>query len=108
MGKSLERRFEEYGEAIGAALAHADRRMPAQWYLRGLMLPGGRKSVEPMAARAQPQNVRSAHQSMHHLVADAAWSDPGLLAAVTGQVLPSVLPSALLAYRGVMRANQAD
>jgi len=27
---------------------------------------------------------------------------------VTGQVLPSVLPSALLAYRGVMRANQAD
>ena len=28
MGKSLERRFEEYGEVIGAALAHADRRMP--------------------------------------------------------------------------------
>lgn len=54
MGKSLERRFEEYGEVIGAALAHADRRMPAQWYLRGLMLPGGRKSVEPMAARVQP------------------------------------------------------
>src|ERR1019366_373450 len=51
-------------EVIGAALAHADRRMPAQWYLRGLMLPGGRKSVEPMAARVQHQNVRSAHQSM--------------------------------------------
>ena len=48
MGKSLERRFEEYGEVISAALAHADRRMPAQWYLRGLMLPGGRKSVEPI------------------------------------------------------------
>jgi SRSO17 transposase len=75
VGKSLESRFEEYGEMIGAALAHADRRMPAQWYLRGLMLPGGRKSVEPMAARVQPQNVRSAHQSMHHLVADAEWSD---------------------------------
>ncbi len=78
MGKSLEDRFEEYGEVIGAALAHADRRMPAQWYLRGLMLPGGRKSVEPMAARVQPGNVRSAHQSMHHLVADAEWSDQGL------------------------------
>jgi SRSO17 transposase len=91
VGKSLERRFEEYGEVIGAALAHADRRMPAQWYLRGLMLPGGRKSVEPMAARVQPQNVRSAHQSMHHLVADADWSDQGLLAAVTAQVLPSLL-----------------
>ena len=76
---------------IGAALAHADRRMPAQWYLRGLMLPGGRKSVEPMAARVQPQNVRSAHQSMHHLVADADWDDRRLLAAVTAQVLPTLL-----------------
>jgi SRSO17 transposase len=91
VGKSLESRFEEYGEVIGAALAHADRRMPAQWYLRGLMLPGGRKSVEPMAARVQPQNVRSAHQSMHHLVADAEWSDQGLLAAVTAQVLPALV-----------------
>jgi SRSO17 transposase len=91
VGKSLESRFEEYGEVIGAALAHVDRRMPARWYLRGLMLPGGRKSVEPMAARVQPHNVRSAHQSMHHLVADAAWSDQGLLAAVTAQVLPALV-----------------
>jgi SRSO17 transposase len=89
--QSLERRFEEYGELIGAALAHADRRIPAQWYLRGLMLQGGRKSVEPMAARVQPQNVRSAHQSMHHLVADADWSDQALVAVVTAQVLPSLL-----------------
>ena len=88
MGKNLEARFEEYGEMIGATLAHADRRLPAQWYLKGLMLPGGRKSVEPMAARIQPQNVRSAHQSMHHLVADAEWSDARLLAAVASQVLP--------------------
>ena len=88
MGKSLEARFEEYGEMIGAALAHADRRLPAQWYLKGLMLPGGRKSVEPMAARVQPQNVRSAHQSMHHLVADADWSDAAVLGAVAAQVLP--------------------
>ena len=91
MGKNLESRFEEYGEVIGAALAHADRRAPAQWYLRGLMLPGARKSVEPMAARVQPQNVRSAHQSMHHLVADAEWSDTRLLAAVAAQVLPTLL-----------------
>lgn len=91
VARNLEDRFEEYGEVIGAALAHADRRMPAQWYLRGLMLPGGRKSVEPMAARIQPHNVRSAHQSMHHLVADADWSDAGLLAAVTAQVLPTLL-----------------
>ena len=88
MVQSLEARFAAYGEVMGTALAHADRRAPAQWYLKGLMLPGGRKSVEPMAARVQPHQVRSAHQSMHHLVADAEWSDAALLAAVASQVLP--------------------
>ena len=91
MDRKLEDRFEQYGEVIAAALSHADRRMPSQWYLKGLMLPGGRKSVEPMAARVQPQNVRSAHQSMHHLVADAHWSDQGLLAVVAAQVLPALM-----------------
>lgn len=56
-------------------LGHADRHAPAQWYLKGLLLPGDSKSVEPMAARVCPENVRSAHQSMHHLVAAADWDD---------------------------------
>jgi SRSO17 transposase len=88
MGTSLESRFERYAEVIAAALEHADRAQPCRWYLQGLMLPGHRKSVEPMAARVHPQNVRSAHQSMHHLVADAEWSDTTLLAAVTHEVVP--------------------
>jgi len=75
MGTSLEARFARYGEAMVAALGHADRAAPARWYLQGLMLPGGRKSVEPMAARVRPQEVRSTHQSMHHLVSTSDWSD---------------------------------
>jgi SRSO17 transposase len=90
LDRKLEERFEQYGEVIAAALSHADRNLPAQWYLKGLLLPGGRKSVEPMAARVQPRNVRSAHQSMHHLVATADWSDQALLAAVATQVLPAL------------------
>ena len=88
MGKSLESRFERYADMMVQALGHADRATPARWYLRGLMLPGERKSVEPMAARVHPQDVRSAHQSMHHLVADSEWSDTGLLAAVAREVVP--------------------
>jgi SRSO17 transposase len=88
MGKSLESRFERYTEVMIEALGHADRATPARWYLRGLMLPGQRKSVEPMAARVHPQDVRSAHQSMHHLVADSEWSDRALLAAVAHEVVP--------------------
>lgn len=88
MSNSVESRFEHYADAMVEALGHADRATPARWYLQGLMLPGQRKSVEPMAARVHPQDVRSAHQSMHHLVADSEWSDTALLSAVAREVLP--------------------
>jgi SRSO17 transposase len=88
MGSGVESRFERYAEKMIETLGHADRATPARWYLRGLMLPGQRKSVEPMAARVHPQNVESAHQSMHHLVADSEWSDVALLAAVACEVVP--------------------
>ena len=87
---TLEARFAKYTDRLAEALAHADRRTPFGWYLKGLMLPGTRKSVEPMAARVQPHNVRSAHQSMHHLVADADWNDTALLAQVAQEVLPAL------------------
>ena len=32
-----------------------------------------------MAARLAPENVRRMHQSLHHLVADAPWSDEEML-----------------------------
>ena len=86
MSASLERRFEQYCTALIQALGHADRHQPAQWYMKGLMLPGERKSIEPMAARVHPENVRSAHQAMHHLVADASWDDKAMLEAVAEQV----------------------
>jgi SRSO17 transposase len=91
MGLSLEARFARYCDAMVAMMGHADREQPGRWYLKGLVLPGGRKSVEPMAARVQPNRVRSAHQSMHHLVADAEWSDEALLSAVAEQVLPRLV-----------------
>lgn len=91
MSESIEVRFERYCKPIVAALSHADRSQPAQWYLKGLMLPGERKSVEPMAARVCPENVRSAHQSMHHLVATAEWEDRAVLGAVATQVVPQLL-----------------
>jgi SRSO17 transposase len=94
MSTSLAQRFETYAQAIVGALGHADRHQPAQWYLQGLMLPGERKSVEPMAARVCPGNVRSAHQSMHHLVATAEWDDAAVLAAVATQVVPTLLQEA--------------
>src|SRR6201996_6614666 len=56
----------------------------------GLLLPGERKSIEPMAARFDPTHVQAKHQSLHHVVAQAAWYDAAVLAAVRAQVLPAM------------------
>ena len=81
-------RLAAYVETLSAALGHTDRVAPFRAYCAGLLLPGERKSVEPMAARIEPARVRAAHQSLHHFVAQADWSDDALLAAVRAQVLP--------------------
>jgi SRSO17 transposase len=83
-------RFAAYVEAITMTLGHADRAAPFRSYCAGLLLPGDRKSVEPMAARVQPERVRAAHQSLHHFVAKADWSDDAVLSAVRAHVLPAI------------------
>lgn len=85
-----ERRFAAYIEGLAEAAGHADRHTPLKNYCRGLLLPGERKSVEPMAARLAPDNVRRMHQSLHHLVADAPWSDEEMLGQVRREVLPAM------------------
>jgi SRSO17 transposase len=85
-----ERRFAAYLEGLAQAAGHADRIDPLKSYCKGLLLPGERKSVEPMAARLAPDNVGRMHQSLHHLVADAPWSDEELLAEVGNRILPVI------------------
>src|SRR5499427_8820808 len=82
------KRFAAYLEGLAQAAGHADRKVPLKNYCTGLLLPGERKSVEPMAARLAPGQVRRLHQSLHHLVADAPWSDEALLRQVRNYVLP--------------------
>jgi len=78
-------------DGLAEAAGHADRSVPLRSYCTGLLLPGERKSVEPMAARLAPTNVRRMHQSLHHLVADAPWSDEAVLDRVLDFVLPAML-----------------
>jgi SRSO17 transposase len=93
-----ESRFIAYVEAITAVLGHADRASPFRSYCAGLLLPGDRKSVEPMAARMQPARVQAVHQSLHHFVAKSEWSDDAVLATVRAHVLP------IIERRGRIRA----
>lgn len=96
--KGIESRFAAYVERLAPALGHVDRAAPFRAYCTGLILPGDRKSVEPMAARVEPGRVGAAHQSLHHFVAKAAWDDAAVLAGVRDLVLPALLK------RGPIRA----
>src|SRR3954467_857204 len=97
-----EERFGDYVGRLGETLGHADRRGPPRAHTHGLLPPGERKSVEPMAARVDPARVGAAHQSLHHFVANAAWGDGALLAAVRAYALPAMLE------RGPIRAWIVD
>jgi SRSO17 transposase len=85
-----EDRFAEYLNGLAKAAEHADRAEPLKAYCTGLLLPGERKSVEPMAARLAPHEVGRTHQSLHHLVAKAPWSDDAILEQVRGYALPAM------------------
>jgi SRSO17 transposase len=87
---SAETRFARYVQEIAAAVDHADRRKPLEAYLTGLLLPGERKSVEPMAALIDPRHVGAQHQSMHHFVANAEWDDAAVLRVARTQVLDAM------------------
>jgi SRSO17 transposase len=77
-------------DGLAIAAGHEDRHAPLKSYCRGLLLPGERKSIEPMAARLEPGSVQATRQSLHHLVAKAPWSDETLLEHVRKQVLPAM------------------
>lgn len=81
-------RFHAYIQDLSAAVGHADRHGPLTEYCTGLLLPGERKSVEPMAARVAPAEVGAKHQSLHHFVAKAPWDERALIASVRTSVLP--------------------
>jgi len=87
---SQPERLATYLDRLSQVAGHADRIVPMQNYTKGLFLPIERKSVEPMAARLAPANVRQMHQSLHHIVAEAAWSDAALLREIRRQVLPAM------------------
>jgi hypothetical protein len=62
-------RLEAFADDVFASLARADQRARGEGYLRGLMLDGRRKSIEPMAQRLGEVH----YQALHHFVAVSPW-----------------------------------
>src|SRR5712691_9179482 len=88
--KAIESRFASYVESLVSVIGHADRAGPLRDYCMGLVLPGERKSVEPMAAITAPARTAAQHQSLLHFVGEGPWSDEKVLAKVREMVLPAI------------------
>src|SRR3954466_471248 len=72
-GSAAEGWEAELGRWLGPFLARLGRKEQRRWapfYLKGLILPGERKSIEPMAARVAPGDL----QQLHHFVSTSPWA----------------------------------
>jgi SRSO17 transposase len=69
-GQGWAGELERWLEPSLARLRRQAQRRWAPVYLKGLILPGERKSVEPMAARVAPADT----QQLHHFVSTSPWA----------------------------------
>jgi hypothetical protein len=65
----VRRRLVAFAEAVFEPLARADQRRWGECYLRGLMLDGKRKSIQPMASRLADGN----EQALQQFVSQSPW-----------------------------------
>lgn len=73
-----EKRFDRFLEPFLLAWRTKKRRLWAPLYLRGLLLPGERKSIEPLAERVAPGH----EQELRHFVSESAWDDEAVEAVL--------------------------
>ena len=65
----LQAQFDRWFAPFDDAFRHKVRRVWAPLYVRGLIAPGDRKSVEPIASRLAPEDT----EQLHHFVATSKW-----------------------------------
>ena len=81
--------FAEFLESLAAGLGRSERREGAALYVQGLLMPGERKSIEPMAER-----LRVDSQKLQQLVADSPWDEQEVWRAIRRNVVPVMEPLA--------------
>ena len=75
------RTLETWLEPFLARLGHPARRRMCPLYVAGLMGPGERKSLQPIAARLAPTD----YDQLHHFITVGPWDDGPLEAELLTQ-----------------------
>jgi SRSO17 transposase len=86
--KKLDRRLQQFLEETTACMGRSERRRWAGYYVRGLLLDGQRKSIEPLA-----QRVGADVQGLQQFVGQSPWPAEELLRALN-EVARRELPPA--------------
>ena len=89
---AAERRLDRFLGDLVPLLGRVERQTQAGLYVRGLLLDGERKSIEPMSARLPGADV----QALRQFVNQSPWDWGPVQAALTGLMLDRLLPEAVL------------
>ena len=79
--------FPEFLEPLVAELGRSERRAGATLYVQGLLMPGERKSIEPMAERLGTDS-----QKLQQFIADSPGDEPEVWRAMRREVVPVMEP----------------
>jgi SRSO17 transposase len=84
--KSIDE-FRDFMMPLVAIMGRSERRVAATRYVGGLLLPGERKSIEPMAARLGVDG-----QSLQQFVTDSPWDEQTVWRAIRQEIIPHLEP----------------
>ncbi|MFG2873957.1 IS701 family transposase [Streptomyces sp. NPDC048337] len=85
--------LEDFAAEVFEPFGRVDQRRWGSVYLRGLLMDGGRKSVEPMAARLGEDGNR---QALAHFVTTSPWDPAHVRARLAWRMQPVIKPTALI------------
>ncbi|MCP3167929.1 IS701 family transposase [Myxococcus qinghaiensis] len=75
--KRLEGELASFLESMFSGLGRVERRRAMDWYVKGLLLEGERKSIDPMAGRLVEEagEKEAMRQRLQQCVSGSAWAD---------------------------------
>jgi SRSO17 transposase len=83
----VRQRLEAFAAEVFAPLTRSDQRAKGETYLRGLLLDGRRKSMQPMAARLGVD-----HQGLQQFVSTSTWDTMAVRARLAGRAVQLIEP----------------
>lgn len=79
--------FTNFITPLVAGLGRSERRRAAAHYVEGLLMPGQRKSIEPLAARLGVDS-----QSLQQLVTSSPWDEETVWRSIRQELIPHLEP----------------